>query len=43
MAGGGDNCVRILPPLNLTLEEAQLAIAKFEGALDAARAKAAAA
>ena len=41
VAGGGDNCVRILPPLNLTLEEAQLAIAKFEGALDAARAKAA--
>lgn len=43
VAGGGDNCVRILPPLNLTLEEAQSAIAKFEGALDAARAKAVAA
>jgi len=43
VAGGGDNCVRILPPLNLTLDEARLAISKFEGALDAARAKAAAA
>ena len=32
VAGGGDNCVRILPPLNLTLEEARLAIQKFEGA-----------
>ena len=43
VAGGGDNLVRILPPLNLTLDEARLAIAKFEGALEAARAKAAAA
>ena len=43
VAGGGDNCVRILPPLNLTLKEAQIAIAKFEGALHAARAKASAA
>ncbi|MBX3477500.1 MAG: aspartate aminotransferase family protein [Brevundimonas sp.] len=42
VAGGGDNCVRILPPLNLTLDEARLAISKFEGALEAARAKAAA-
>lgn len=40
VAGGGDNCVRILPPLNLTLDEARLAISKFEGALEAARAKA---
>jgi acetylornithine/N-succinyldiaminopimelate aminotransferase len=42
VAGGGDNLVRILPPLNLTLDEARLAISKFEGALEAARAKAAA-
>ena len=42
IAGGGDNCVRMLPPLILTREEAQEAIARFEQALDAARAKAAA-
>ena len=40
IAGGGDNCVRLLPPLNLTLEEAQEAIAKFEAACEAARTKA---
>ena len=38
VAGGGDNCVRLLPPLNLTLEEAREAIDKFEGACKAARA-----
>ena len=43
VAGGGDNCVRLLPPLNLTLEEAREAIAKFERACEAARAKAKAA
>ncbi|RZJ93839.1 MAG: aminotransferase class III-fold pyridoxal phosphate-dependent enzyme, partial [Brevundimonas sp.] len=42
IAGGGDNCVRMLPPLNLTLEEAQDAIRRFEGACEAVRAKAAA-
>jgi acetylornithine/N-succinyldiaminopimelate aminotransferase len=42
VAGGGDNCVRLLPPLNLTIEEASEAIAKFEKACEAARAKAAA-
>lgn len=42
IAGGGDNCVRMLPPLILTREEAQEAIAKFEQALEATRAKAAA-
>ncbi|WP_297506670.1 aspartate aminotransferase family protein [uncultured Caulobacter sp.] len=42
IAGGGDNCVRLLPPLNLTLEEASEAIAKLEKACEAARAKAAA-
>jgi len=42
IAGGGDNCVRLLPPLNLTLEEAREAIEKFEGACKAVRDKAAA-
>lgn len=42
VAGGGDNCVRLLPPLNLTLDEAQEAIAKFEQACEAARKAAAA-
>ena len=42
VAGGGDNCVRLLPPLNLTVEEASEAIAKLEKACEAARAKAAA-
>jgi acetylornithine/N-succinyldiaminopimelate aminotransferase len=36
MAGGGDNCVRILPPLNLTLEEAREALEKFEAVCEAA-------
>ncbi len=43
IAGGGDNCVRLLPPLNLTLEEAQEAVAKFEAACEAARTSAKAA
>jgi acetylornithine/N-succinyldiaminopimelate aminotransferase len=42
VAGGGDNCVRLLPPLNLTVEEASEAIAKLEKACEAARAKVAA-
>jgi acetylornithine/N-succinyldiaminopimelate aminotransferase len=42
VAGGGDNCVRLLPPLNLTLDEAQEAIAKLEQACEVARAKGAA-
>ena len=43
IAGGGDNCVRILPPLNLTLEEAREAVARFERTCEGARAKLAAA
>ena len=43
IAGGGDNCVRLLPPLNLTLDEAREAIERFERACDRARAKARAA
>ena len=39
IAGGGDNCVRLLPPLNLTVEEASEAIAKLEKACEAARAQ----
>ncbi len=42
IAGGGDNCVRLLPPLNLTIEEASEAIAKLEKACEAARAQTAA-
>ena len=30
IAGGGDNCVRLLPPLNITHEEAREAIEKLE-------------
>ena len=39
VAGGGDNCVRILPPLNITLEVAREAIEKFEGACEVARSR----
>jgi len=40
IAGGGDNCVRLLPPLTLTLDEAREAIGKLERACETARAKA---
>ncbi|MDO8324337.1 MAG: acetylornithine transaminase, partial [Phenylobacterium sp.] len=43
IAGGGDNCVRLLPPLTLTLEEAQEAISKLEASCEAARTSARAA
>lgn len=42
VAGGGDNLVRILPPLNITLEEAREAVEKFETACEFARAQLAA-
>ena len=42
IAGGGDNCVRLLPSLLLTREEAREAIEKLERACEAARRKAAA-
>lgn len=42
IAGGGDNCVRLLPSLLLTQEEAREAIEKLERACEAARRKAAA-
>ena len=40
IAGGGDNCVRLLPPLNLTLAEASEAVEKLEAACETARATA---
>ncbi len=43
IAGGGDNCVRLLPPLNLTLDEAREAVGMLERACEAVRAKAKAA
>lgn len=43
IAGGGDNCVRLLPPLVLTRDDAREAIEKFERACERARAKAKAA
>jgi acetylornithine/N-succinyldiaminopimelate aminotransferase len=42
IAGGGENCVRLLPPLVLTLDEAREAVEKLERACQAARRKAAA-
>ena len=42
IAGGGDNCVRLLPPLVLTQDEAREAVEKLERACERARAKAAA-
>lgn len=39
IAGGGDNCVRILPPLNLTLDEAREAVERFERTCEFARTK----
>ncbi|HXV01797.1 MAG TPA: aspartate aminotransferase family protein [Caulobacteraceae bacterium] len=42
IAGGGENCVRLLPPLNLTLDEAREAIEKLERTCEAMRAKVAA-
>lgn len=39
IAGGGDNCCRILPPLNLTLEEAREVVGRFERTCEFARTK----
>jgi acetylornithine/N-succinyldiaminopimelate aminotransferase len=43
LAGGGDNCVRLLPPLVLTHDEAREAVEKLERACERARAAAKAA
>lgn len=40
IAGGGDNCVRLLPPLVISQEEAREAIEKLERTCEAARADA---
>jgi acetylornithine/N-succinyldiaminopimelate aminotransferase len=40
IAGGSDNCVRMLPPLNLSLEDAREGLARMEKTLIAARAAA---
>jgi acetylornithine/N-succinyldiaminopimelate aminotransferase len=42
VAGGGDNCVRLLPALNITQDEARQAIERLEQTCEAFRAKAAA-
>jgi acetylornithine/N-succinyldiaminopimelate aminotransferase len=42
IAGGGENCVRLLPPLIMTQEEARETIERLERTCDLARAKAAA-
>jgi acetylornithine/N-succinyldiaminopimelate aminotransferase len=42
IAGGGENCVRLLPPLVITEAEAREAIEKLEAACEAMRRKAAA-
>ena len=41
VAGGGDNCVRLLPALNMTLDEAREAIERLEKTCEAFRARAA--
>jgi len=42
IAGGGDNCIRLLPPLNMTMEEAREVVEKLEATcVDAQKAKAA--
>jgi acetylornithine/N-succinyldiaminopimelate aminotransferase len=42
VAGGGDNCVRLLPPLVFSLDEAREAIEKFEATCEVMRKKVAA-
>jgi acetylornithine/N-succinyldiaminopimelate aminotransferase len=39
IAGGGDNCVRLLPPLTLTLDEAREAVGMLERACETAQAR----
>ena len=38
VAGGGDNCVRLLPPLNMPLDDAREALRRFEASCAATRA-----
>jgi acetylornithine/N-succinyldiaminopimelate aminotransferase len=37
IAGGGDNCVRLLPPLVISIDEAREAVEKLERACEAMR------
>jgi len=39
VAGGGDNCIRLLPPLIITQDEAREALTRLEAACEAARAQ----
>jgi acetylornithine/N-succinyldiaminopimelate aminotransferase len=39
VAGGGDNCVRLLPPLIITQDEAREAVAKLEAACEVVQAE----
>jgi acetylornithine/N-succinyldiaminopimelate aminotransferase len=39
IAGGGDNCVRLLPPLIMTIDEAREVVERLEAACQAARAQ----
>ena len=38
IAGGGDNCIRLLPALNITIDEAQEAVERLEAACKSAQA-----
>jgi acetylornithine/N-succinyldiaminopimelate aminotransferase len=40
IAGGSDNCVRLLPPLNLSLDDAREGLSRLEATLQSARAAA---
>ena len=40
IAGGGDNCIRLLPPLIMTQQEASEALSKLEAACEAMRSQA---
>jgi len=42
IAGGGDNCVRLLPPLVISIDEAREAVEKLERACETVRGQAAA-
>jgi acetylornithine/N-succinyldiaminopimelate aminotransferase len=42
VAGGGDNCIRLLPPLVISLDEAREAVSKLDQACQAVRRQAAA-
>ena len=43
VAGGGENCIRLLPPLTITLDEADEVLRRIEATFAAARVRFAAA